>query len=38
MRDQHATDDRDEAIADALSGFATAKIVELRPCRSVESS
>jgi integrase len=38
MRYQHATDDRDQAIADALSGFATAKIVELRPRRSAESS
>jgi integrase len=38
MRYQPATDDRDQTIADALSGFATAKIVELRPRRSAESS
>lgn len=31
MRYQHAADDRDAAIAAALSDFATAKVVELRP-------
>ena len=31
MRYQHATADRDAAIAAALSDFATAKVVELRP-------
>ena len=28
---QHSTADRDRAIAEALSGFASAKVVELRP-------
>jgi hypothetical protein len=28
---QHATSERDHEIAAALSGFATAKVVELRP-------
>ena len=31
MRYQHSTDERDKLIADALSGFATAGVVELRP-------
>jgi integrase len=31
MRYQHAADDRDRAIAEALSGFHTAKVVTLRP-------
>jgi integrase len=33
MRYQHATDDRDKAIAEALSGFHTAQVVTLRPAR-----
>ena len=33
MRYQHATDDRDAAIADALSEFHQAKTVTLRPRR-----
>jgi integrase len=33
MRYQHATADRDAAIAAALSGFADAKVVPLRPRR-----
>jgi integrase len=31
MRYQHATDDRDRAIAAALSGFHEADVIELRP-------
>ena len=31
LRYQHAAADRDRAIAEALSGFATAKVVALRP-------
>lgn len=31
---QHAADDRDRAIAEALSGFHAAKVVELRPRRA----
>ena len=31
MRYQHATDDRDQAIAAALSEFAEGNVVELRP-------
>ena len=31
MRYQHAADDRDRAIAEALSGFHVAKAVTLRP-------
>ena len=34
MRYQHAADDRDAAIAEALSGFHQAKVVTLRPRRS----
>jgi integrase len=34
MRYQHAADDRDAAIAAALSEFAGARVVELRPRRS----
>jgi integrase len=34
MRYQHAADDRDRAIAEALSAFHQAKVVELRPGRS----
>jgi hypothetical protein len=34
MRYQHATADRDRAIAEALSGFHQAKVVTLRPGRS----
>ena len=30
---QHAASDRDKAIAQALSGFAEAKLVPLRPAR-----
>jgi hypothetical protein len=30
MRNQHAADERDQAIAAALSGFATAGVVRLR--------
>jgi integrase len=33
MRYQHATDDRDKAIAAALSEFHAAKVVTLRPKR-----
>jgi hypothetical protein len=33
MRYQHATDDRDKAIAAALSEFLAAKVVALRPKR-----
>lgn len=33
MRYQHATDDRDKAIAEALSGFHAANVVTLRPKR-----
>jgi integrase len=33
MRYQHAADDRDQAIAEALSEFAGAKVVALRPRR-----
>jgi integrase len=33
MRHQHATDDRDKAIAEALSGFHAANVVTLRPKR-----
>jgi integrase len=33
MRYQHAADDRDQAIAEALSGFAAAKVVTLRERR-----
>lgn len=33
MRYQHAVDERDQAIAEALSGFAAGKVVELRPVR-----
>lgn len=31
MRYQHAAADRDKAIAEALSGFATAKVIALKP-------
>ena len=34
MRYQHAADDRDRAIAAALSEFHGAKVVTLRPGRS----
>jgi hypothetical protein len=34
---QHATADRDRAIADALSGFANANVVELRPRRKAST-
>lgn len=34
MRYQHAADDRDKAIAEALSGFHDAKVVTLRPAGS----
>jgi integrase len=37
MRYQHATEDRDKAIASALSEFHTAGVVQLRP-RSAQSS
>jgi hypothetical protein len=33
MRYQHAADDRDQAIANALSEFAEAKVVQIRPRR-----
>lgn len=33
MRYQHATDDRDKAIAEALSEFHAANVVTLRPKR-----
>jgi integrase len=37
MRYQHSTDDRDSLIASALSDFATARVVQLRP-RSADTA
>jgi integrase len=38
MRYQHAADDRDQAIAGALSEFAGAKVVALRPRRKAATT
>jgi integrase len=38
MRYQHAADDRDAAIASALSDFHAAKVVQLRPRRQASTS
>jgi integrase len=38
IRYQHATDDRDRAIAEALSGFHQAKAVPLRPKRQADTA